>query len=136
MAGRQYQWVRVKALTHEEKRDIAVVCDKLIAGVLKPRYLPAIQVTAFNYPIDIFGKWHGNKYSFITRFRSGFAENTGEEFNAGFARLDHLEQNFTETRFDVMWYRHTGRWWRLHASVTLEEALRQVGSGGVLRPPI
>ena len=53
-----------------EKRVITAECEKLIASVLIPRFLPEIRPTEFNYPIAIYGKWHGNKYRFITRFRS------------------------------------------------------------------
>ena len=95
-----------------------------------------IRPTQFNYPVDIFGKWHGSKYSFITRHRSGFAENLGEEFNSAFTRLDHLEQHLVETRFDVMWHRHTGQWFRLHTPVTLEEALHLIETDGLLHPVI
>ena len=83
-----------------------------------------------------FGKWRGSKYSFITRYRSGFPDNAGEEFDSAFTRLDHVEEYLAETRFDIMWHRHTGRWWRLHASVTLEEALRLIETRELLQPPI
>ena len=35
--------------------------------------------------------------------------------------LDHVEEHLAETRFDLMWHRHTGTWWRLHSTVTLDE---------------
>ena len=136
MAKRQWQWVRVKALTAGEKADIAAACERLITGVLKPRYLPEIVPAKFNYPVDLFGKWRGTKYSFIVKFRAGFPDPVREEFDAAFARLDHVEQIVDDIRFDVMWHRHTGQWWRVHSSVTLEEALRLVEAGEVLRPPI
>jgi hypothetical protein len=132
---RERRWVRVKALAPEEKAAIAVACDRLIAETLKPRFVPEIRPTRFNYPIDIFGKWRGNKYSFITRYRSGFPDNAGEEFDSAFTRLDHMEECIAETRFDVMWHRHTGEWWRLHSSVTLEEALRLIEADPLLQPP-
>jgi hypothetical protein len=130
------RWVRVRPLALEEKTAIGVECGRLIADVLKPRFLPEIRPTEFNYPIDMLGRWRGNKYSFITRFRSGFPDNAGEEFDAAFARLDHVEECIAETRFDVMWHRHTGQWWRLHPAVPLEEALRLIEADPVLRPPI
>lgn len=136
MARRQYEWVRVRKLTADEKLDIARQCEELIAGFLKPTYLPEIRPNEFNYPVDLFGAWRGSKYSFIVRFRSGFPENRGEEFNAAFARLDHDERSYDELRFDVMWHRHTGQWWRLHKSVPLSEALDLVRAGGPLIPPI
>jgi hypothetical protein len=134
MAKREHRWVWVKELSQEEKTAIAVTCERFIAETLKPRFLPEVRPTPFNYPVDILGKWRGSKYSFITRYRSGFADNAGEEFDAAFARLDHVEQCLAGTRFDVMWHRHTGQWLRLHAGVTLEEALRLIETEEILHP--
>jgi hypothetical protein len=124
MVKRERRWVRIKVLAPEEKAAIAAACERFIANTLKPRFLPEVRPTQFNYPIDILGKWRGSKYSFITHYRSGLSDNPGEEFDSAFTRLDHVEECLTETRFDVMWRRHTGQWWRLHVSVTLGEALR------------
>jgi hypothetical protein len=38
-----------------EKTAITSTCEKFIAEVLKPRFLPEIQPTEFNYPIAIYG---------------------------------------------------------------------------------
>lgn len=130
------KWVRVKVLTGEEKTAIAAACGQLIAETLKPRFLPEIRATEFNYPVDIFGKWRGNKYSFVTRYRSGFPENAGVEFASAFTRLDHVEESIDENRFDVMWHRHTGQWFCIHSSITLEEALRLIKIEGLLQPTI
>jgi hypothetical protein len=98
--------------------------------------LPEIRPTTFNYPIDLFGKWRGSKYSFIARFRSGFPGTAGEEFDLPFARLDHVAECIAETRFDVMWHRHTGQWWRLHPLMPLETALHLIETDPTLGPPI
>lgn len=129
---RRYGWVKV--LTKEEKDDIAAICARFIAETLKPRFLPAIRPTAFNYPIDISGRWRGSKYSFITRYRSGDPRNLGDEFDAAFTRLDHVEEILAETRFDVMWHRHTGQWFRLYSAMTLNEALRILSEDELLWP--
>lgn len=136
MGKPQRRWVRTKSLAPVEKARMAAVCERFIAETLKPRFLPAIVPSRFNYPVDIVGRWRGSKYSFITCYRSGFPDNLGEEFDSAFARLDHVEECLKETRFDVMWHRHTGQWWRLHSSVTLEEALRLIETEPALRPPI
>lgn len=127
--------VWAKALTPEAKADIAAACERLISEVLKPKFLPEIQPTQFNYPVDIFGKWRGSKYSFIMRWRSGFPENAGEEFEEGFVRLDHAPGG-SEYRFNVMAHRYTGEWWPVYHSVTFEEALQAIETDGMLRPPI
>jgi hypothetical protein len=123
-------------LTAEDKAAIAARCGRFIAEVLKPRFLPEVRATEFNYPVDIVGKWRGSKYSFITRYRSGFPDNLGEEFDAPFTRLDHAYEHRAEVRFDVMWRRHTGQWWRLYSAVGLEEALRSIETDMWLQPPV
>ncbi|MDP1751495.1 MAG: hypothetical protein Q8L22_18760 [Reyranella sp.] len=128
--------VWVKVLAAEEKAAIAARCERLIAETLKPRFVPEIRPTKFNYPVDMSGRGRGSKYSFIVRFRSGWPDNTGEEFDAAYARLDHVEERLDELCFDVMWHRHTGQWWRLHAAVPLDEALRLVETDPVLRSPV
>lgn len=125
-----------KLLAKDEKAAIAAICERFIAETLKPRLLPGIRPTEFNYPVDLFGRWRGAKYSFVTRYRSGFADNPGEEFDMAFTRLDHLEERLAERRFDVMWHRHTGQWFRLYAAVTLDEALALIMKEELLRPPI
>jgi hypothetical protein len=120
----------------EEKAAIAARCERFIAEVLKPRFLPEVRPTAFNYPIDIVGKWRGSKYSFVTRYRSGFPENRGEEFDAPFTRLDHAYEHPAQIRFDVMWRRHTGQWWRLYPAVKLEEALHLIETDLNLQPHV
>ena len=113
-----------------EKASVTSACERLIGEFLKPRFLPEIRPTKFNYPIDIVGKWHGAKYRFIQRYRSGFPENLGEEFDAPFARLDRIGRN----SFDIQWHRHTGEWYRLHRDLTLVEAIETLKSDGILHP--
>jgi len=96
--------------------------------------MPEIRPTEFNYPIDILGKWRGSKYSFVERYRSGFPHNLGEEFDIAFTRLDVVEQDRQGMRFDVMWHRHTGQWFRLYRSVPLDEALRLIETESLLQP--
>lgn len=131
---RQRVWMRVRTLSKPEQAAVAAACDRFIAEMLKPRFLPEIGPTAFNYPIDIFGKWGGNKYSFIQRYRSGFPDNFGEEFTSAFARLDLVQQWTEEVRFNMMWHRHTGRWLCLHRAVTLDRALQLIEAEPLLRP--
>jgi hypothetical protein len=116
-----------------EKAVITTACDKFVLEVLKPCFLPCIRPSAtLNYPVDIYGKWHGGRYRFIERFRSDGPDAIEPEFEVAFARLDYLAPD----RFDVMWRRHTGQWWRLYHSVSRAEALRCVEQDGHLHPPV
>ena len=119
------------AFSEAEKADVTTACERLIEDFLKPRFLPAIRPTTFNYPVDILGKWHGTKYRLIQRYRSGFPENLDQEFDAPFARLDWISRN----RFDIQWHRHTGEWFRVHRNLELAQAIETLKSDGLLHPP-
>ena len=134
MNRRNYHWVEVRTLSPAEKLEIAETCSSFIDTVLKPRFLPEIRPTKFNYPVGVLGKWRGSRYSFITRYRSGFRQNAGEEFDAPFTRLDFIEESVSEIRFDIMWHRHTGRWFRLYNSVSLQHALQLMQTDELLWP--
>ena len=114
MPARKRRWVKVKALAVEEKAMIAAACERFIAESLKPRFLPVIRPTRVQLPVDIFGRWRKANIVLSRATVQAFPKMLGEEFDSAFTRLDHLEECVTETRFDVMWHRHTGQWWRSH----------------------
>jgi hypothetical protein len=116
--------------SESEKARITAACQRFIDQVLKPRFLPAVRPTEFNYCVDIQGKWQGPRYRFIQRYRSGFPENLGEEFDAPFVRLDWISHH----RFDIQWHRHTGTWYRLHRGQSLAQALKTIETDGHLYP--
>ncbi len=113
-----------------EAQSIVSACETFIAEILKPRFLPEIKPTEWNYVVDIHGAWAGGRYRFMKRYRSGSEDNCGEEFDAPFARVDRMGPD----RFDIHWMRHTGRWWRLHQDVSLAEALRILETDVILHP--
>jgi hypothetical protein len=102
-----------------EKLGITAACEKFIADVLKPRFLPEIRPTEFNYPVAIYGQWHGNTYRFITRYRSDDLHAYESEFDEPFARLEYVSRD----RFDLSYRRHTDEWLRMFRGVSLAEAL-------------
>lgn len=133
MRKKNWAWAprRIRAQPSEdEKAAIVAACDKFVIEFLKPRFLPSIRATKFNGPIDIYGKWLGGRYRFIERSRLDDPDAIEPEFEHAFARLDYLAPD----RFDVMWHRHTGQWWRLHPSVSLLDALRFLEQDGRLHP--
>jgi hypothetical protein len=113
-----------------EKKTIIAACETFVRDILKPRFLPEIRPTEWNYVVDIRGAWAGGRYRFLQRYRSGMADNLGEEFDAPFARLDRMGPD----RFDIYWMRHTSRWWRLYTDVTLAEAFHILETDGILHP--
>lgn len=125
---RTKSWRRV--LSDSEKSAITNACQSLIDDFLKPKCLPVIHPTQFNYPIDILGKWRGSNYRFIQRYRSGQPETLGDEFDSPFARLDWIGPD----RFDIQWHRHTGTWHCLYRGLTLTESLDTIKTDNILHP--
>jgi hypothetical protein len=122
--------MRTPALSANEKAAITATCQAFIDTILKPRFRPTVTPTQFNYPVDIQGKWHGTKYRFLQRYRSGFEDNRGEEFDAPFVRLDWIGPD----RFDIQWHRHTGQWHRVYRNLSLKDALNTIISDELLHP--
>jgi len=113
-----------------EKAAVTAACTAFIADVLTPRFLPLVRPSEFNYPIAIHGKWHGNKYRFLTRYRSDDPGSVEPEFDAPFARLDYVSRDV----FDLSWHRHTGEWVRQFERVSLNAALHLIESQTYFEP--
>jgi hypothetical protein len=134
--ARPKQWTlrsrsaRPAATDNLEKQAIVAACETFIRDVLTPRFLPEIRPTEWNYVVGIHGAWRAGRYRFMQRYRSGMEHNRGEEFDAPFARIDRMARD----RFAIYWMRHTGKWWPVHAGVTLAEALRFLETDPVLHP--
>jgi len=71
-----------RAPDEAEKQVIVAACEAFISDVLKPRFLPQIRPTEWNYVIDIHGAWAAGRYRFMQRHRSGMEHNRGDEFDA------------------------------------------------------
>ena len=114
-----------------EKAVITAACEKLISDVLIPRFLPKISPKPIgNYPVAILGKWHGNRYRFLTRYHSDDPNSYQRQFDWPFARIDHVNRD----GFDLFWHRHNGEWHCLHQHVSLAEALELIGSDSLFHP--
>lgn len=136
MARRRWVYVGGRAAnkpSEAEKQAIAASCERFIEDVLKPRFLPEILPTDFNYCVDIFGKWHGNNYRFLQRFRNDRPDQyTEQEFTSPFARIECIGRD----RFDLSYFRHTGQWWPVDRGVTLDGAFELLETSGIYHPVI
>lgn len=132
------QWVRTGGRSgskppEAEKRAITAACERFVENVLRPRFLPEIRPTEFNYCVDIFGKWHGNRYRFMQRFRNDRPDRYMEqEFSSPFARLEYVGRD----RFDLAYFRHTEKWWPVDFGVTLDEALELLEKNEIYHPHV
>ena len=130
------QWGPSKAAPDAVPAELKAVataeCERLVSQVFRPQYLTEIRVTEFNYPVSIDGKWRGRSFTFSTRYRSGFDDNRGEEFDAPFSRIEYAGGGL----WNVGWFRHTGKWFTIERSLPLAAAIAVIETRGLLHPNI
>jgi hypothetical protein len=121
---------RTPVVPKHERQTVIAACDRLIREVLQPKFLPGIVPTEWNYPVGIYGKWHGNRFRFIQRFRSDRSDAIALEFDAPFARIEWVAPGL----FDVAYHRYTGEWRTIFERVSLKEALHLIETETLLQP--
>lgn len=117
--------------SESQKRAIIAACEAFIRDVLKPRFLAEIRPsTEFNYCVDIFGEWRAGRYRFMQRYRSDAPNQTRDEFDAPFVRIDYSGPD----DFDIYWMRHNGQWHPVFQGVTLAQAFELMIDVPTLHP--
>ena len=135
MARSKKQWIWAKAKPSKVpdalKRGLSVKANALIEERIRPEHvkLPP-KNPRFNYIKDIFTKWRGRYFYFMVKYASPAPDGISPFFEVGFARLEFIGDN----RFDLAYFRHTGKWWPVFSGLTVDEALDLVISEGLFNP--
>ena len=105
--------------------------NTLIGEHIRPEHVkPPPKKPKSNYIEDIFTKWHGRYFYFMAKYASPSPNRISPSFEIGFARLEFIGDN----RFDLAYFRHTGKWWSVLSGLTIDEALTLVRSDGLFNP--
>jgi hypothetical protein len=105
------------------KADLDAKAEKLVEGVLKPRYVtPPPKKATFNYVTDVWIKWIGSTLYFGATFACPGPTAMSPSFETRFARLEHVGGG----RFVISYMRHTDKWFRLSWNLTADECLDAV----------
>jgi hypothetical protein len=129
--GRQWIWAPSKRLKPRVPDDIKAKLDteakELIEKVLTPKYIkPPPKKPQFNYPIDIWTKWHRSFFYFTSTWASPGPHIIVSTFECPFARLEYVDGQ----HFNLAYMRHTGKWWEIHNDLTISQCLELIGDGG------
>ncbi len=133
MAKLKKQWTKARPskVPDDLKRGLSVKANALIEEYIKPEHVkPPPGDTRFNYIEDIFTKWRGRYFYFMSKYASPAPNRISPFFEVGFARLEFMGDN----KFDLAYFRHTGKWWPVFAGLTVDEALDLVKSEGLFSP--
>jgi hypothetical protein len=128
---RLWTWAPSKTLKPKVSEDIKAELDakakELIEKILKPRYIkPSPKKPQFNYPTDIWTKWHRSFFYFTSTWASLGPHKVAPTFECPFARMEYIG----DRRFNLAYLRHTGKWWEIHKDLTLSQCLKLIGDGG------
>src|SRR5260370_40263228 len=95
----------------------------LINSRFKPRYIQHRDKKAqFNYLVDIHAKWRGPFFYFCSTYCSPGPKALSLSFESRFARLQYAGGQ----RFNLAYFRHTGRCWKIARLLSLEDCLSEI----------
>lgn len=129
------QWVRVpakaSAVPDSLRHEVSAKGEALVQSCLKPKFvLPPPEDLRYNYIVDLFTKWRGRYFYFMSKWASPGPDRIAPFFEVGFARLEYAGNQ----RFHLAYFRHTGKWWQVFDHLTLDEALEMIEKEGIFQP--
>ena len=135
MVKSKKQWIWAKAKPSKVpdalKRELSAKANALIEEYIRPKYVkPHPKNPRLNYIEDIFLKWRGRHFYFMAKYVSSAPNSISPFFEVGFARLEFMGDN----KFDLAYFRHTGKWWPVFSELTVDEVLDLVKSEALFHP--
>jgi len=107
----------------------------LVKDTLKPEHVkPPPKNAKWNYIVDLYTKWHRNYFYFCAKYACPGPNAMSPYFETGFARLEYSGSVGRQSRFNLSYMRHTGRWLEIRCGLLLEQCLAEIGGGGLFHP--
>jgi hypothetical protein len=117
------------------KVELKIKATELIDTVLKPEHVkPPPKNAKWNYIVDLYTKWHSNYFYFCAKYACPGPNALSPFFDIGFARLEYSGGIGRQSRFNLSYMRHTGKWWEIWHGLSLEQCLAEVRGGGLFNP--
>jgi hypothetical protein len=117
------------------KAELEAKATELVNTVLKPEHVkPPPKNAKWNYIVDLYTKWHRNYFYFCAKYACPGPNALSPFFDTGFARLEYAGGVGRQSRFNLSYMRHTGRWWKIRHGLSLEQCLAEIRDGGLFHP--
>jgi hypothetical protein len=105
------------------KRRVALEADRLVAEVLKPRYVqPPPAEPRLNYKIDVYTTWFRGYLYFCATYACLGPGALSPTFETRFARLEYAGGE----RFHLAFMRYTGEWVEVYRDFPTDEAFAAI----------
>lgn len=115
--------------TDFEKESIQNFFQPLIEA-FKKQYIKENPNKEFSYTVDIYSKWYRSYFYLCEKSKSERPNRRQDEFESKFVRLTFLGDN----KFDFSYFRHTGQWFLVAESLTMEECQELILSNPNFQP--
>ncbi|MEW6669396.1 MAG: hypothetical protein AB1512_29645 [Thermodesulfobacteriota bacterium] len=130
---KQWVWMPAKAsgVPDALKREVSEKGDGLVRDQLMPIFVqPPPKDLRYNYIVDLYTKWRGRSFYFMSKWASPGPNRIAPFFEVGFARLEYAGMG----RFHLAYFRHTGKWWQVFSALTIDKALEMIKREGIFQP--
>ncbi len=119
----QMTWVYSPTATKAQKASISKQFEPLVEK-LKNNLKPLPEPQEINHCIDVFSKWRGNFFYIKQKYKVAGENRYKDFFDIGLARLEFYGEN----RFNLSYFRHTGKWEPLfmYQDISFEEAQKAI----------
>lgn len=126
---RSREWVLAKVPV-DFRRQI----DQWAGRWLTQKFAKSLELRAadpgpFNYPVEVFSEWRGKSFYLCARYRTP-SRKPAEDFVVRSARLTMTSFG----RFDLAYFRHTGRWFTVDRGVTAAQCFQAIEANEVFWP--
>ncbi len=117
------------------KTEVETKATELVNAVLKPAHIrPPRKNTRWNYIVDIYTKWHRSYFYFCAKYASPGPNALSPFFDVRFARLEYIGGLGRQSRFNMAYMRHTGKWFEIRHNLSLDQCLAEIKDGGPFQP--
>ena len=106
------------------KEEIKRKCDKFIESVFKPKFISSEPATLDeSYVVDIYSKWRGEFIYFYAKCKDTRPQAVEPTYDWKLARIEH---STGENKYNLAYFRHTGKWWTIFYENSLEECFEAI----------
>ena len=117
------------------KTDVEAKATNLVDAVLKPLHIkPPRKNTRWNYIVDLYTKWQRNYFYFYAKYACPGPDALSPFFEIGFARMEYLGGVGRQSRFNMAYMRHTGKWVEIRNNLSLDQCLAEIKDDGPFQP--
>ena len=127
--GRTREWVLANVPVDLREQVDRSAHDWLTTKFSRPLELRAADPGPFNYPVAVFSEWRGKAFYLCARYRAR-SRQPEDDFVVRSTRMTMTGFG----RFELAYFRHTGRWFTVYRGLTAEECFQEIEGNEIFWP--